>query len=153
MPGNKTSASRSSSTDSNKYISTAYVKVKDHNNKPVANPSVFKSGKLTPTKEGDKTAKKATGSNNKHLTVKKNAAQNVSRAYQTHTEFAPANIPEIQIPRRNVSAENESKVKFTKFAYHPGGDLVRSSTSWDPELCSEFCVEGVWRFVQLEIRN
>ncbi|TGO10512.1 hypothetical protein BTUL_0133g00190 [Botrytis tulipae] len=125
MPGKKTTPSRSSSTDS-EHISTKYVQVRDHNNKPVANPSVFKSGKPTPKKEVDKTAKKETGGNNKHLTVKKNVAQNVIRAYRTQTEFAPANIPEIQIPRRNVSAGNESQTKFTKIAYHPGGDLVRA---------------------------
>ncbi|THV46851.1 hypothetical protein BGAL_0355g00100 [Botrytis galanthina] len=93
MPEKKTSASRSSSTDSNKYISTDYVRVKDPSGKDVPNPPVIK--KAPKKSQGDKKEKKATASDNKHLAVTKNVAQNVGRAYQADAEFAPANIPEI----------------------------------------------------------
>ncbi|TGO54089.1 hypothetical protein BOTNAR_0277g00030 [Botryotinia narcissicola] len=69
MPENKTSASRSSSTDS-KHISKKYVIVRDPNGEEVSSPSVYDSGKLTPKKEGGKTSKK-TGGNNKYLTGQK----------------------------------------------------------------------------------
>ncbi|TGO38320.1 hypothetical protein BHYA_0077g00230 [Botrytis hyacinthi] len=90
MPGKKTSASRSSSTDS-EHISTKHVKVTDPNGQKVSNPSVFKSGKVSKKAEGDK---KAAGGD-KFLAVKKTVAQNVSRAYRAHTESAPANVPGI----------------------------------------------------------
>ncbi|TGO46116.1 hypothetical protein BCON_0344g00080 [Botryotinia convoluta] len=117
MPGNKTSSTRSTHKEKIPKVNVTDYSRKDEKDRKQKTP------------EPD----------NKFLTVKRDTSS-TSVKKSGAKQSAPANIPKIQVPRRSVPAGNESRIKFTKLAYHPGGDLIRSSKSQDPDLCSEFCL-------------